>query len=335
MAISNLRRISTVVAGGTAIVAPAAFMATPAFSVSTSCGGVAGAVEVHDGVCEYVYDTPGEYTFEAPAGVAKIAAVIVGGGGAGYNFTEEPNVYFWQYVYGGGGGEVVMTVVDSPTGSYELLVGAGGGADGFDPGSGGDSIFDGVNATGGGVSDGNDGAPSGNENEGADCWDTLSFSEAYTSELLGGGGGGAGGAADCWVGGSGLAFTDFMVYDAQLFPEDAGEFGKGGSIINETTAEVLTPASFMPANGVSEPLAGEGGSVKVNRLSTADGGYANSADGEDGMVLLRWAGESDESDSETLPETGADIEPWTLAAALGSMAAGAAAVLRSRRRVNN
>lgn len=340
MTISNLRRVGTAVAGSTAIVAPAAFFATPAFSVSTSCGGVAGAVEVHDGVCEYVYDTPGEYTFEAPAGVAKIAAVVVGGGGGGYFFVDDKsgsggNLY--QEAYGGGGGDVTMTEIEAPSGSYEVLVGAGGaggGADGDEPGRGVNSEFNDTEATGGGVSDGETGALSGNGNAGEGYENkTAIFDEDYVSELYGGGGGGARGDAESWTGGPGKAFD--RGDDAELFPENTGEFGKGGSVINETTAPELTPNSFNPANGVSSPLAGEGGSVKVNQLALLDGGYATSLDGEDGMVLLRWAGESDETDDESLPETGAETKPWTIAAAFASMAAGAAVLLRSRRRVNN
>lgn len=128
-------------------------MASPALALET-CESV-GAVEVSDGVCEYVVTTTG--VWESPSGVTTLEAILIAGGGAS------------QYGYGGGAGEVLYRDGVTP-GEIELVIGAGGvDADGGDQSVLVDGDGTTTSATGGasghsyqaGASNGHAGIPSG------------------------------------------------------------------------------------------------------------------------------------------------------------------------------
>ena len=349
------QRTIAFVAGGSAIAAPIAFIGGPALGIQSECSGVAGATEVAEGVCEMRYDSAGDYEFTAPEGVSKVAALIVGGGGGAFYKVSNPDESsefpeLRQIAYAGGGGDVIMMEY-TDFGTRQITVGAGGsagtaededadissagvtGASG--PTVGGNSSVGEDEADGGGVGDLTNSAASGSGNSGEWQFDRTTFDADYASALEGSGGGGAGDWTYTWDGGPGWSFHDFKDYDVELFPEEDGDYGQGGSVVDETTAEpILSETSLNIAADGHDPLSGEGGSIKVNRLIEADGGYLRAADGEDGMVVLRWLGEGTTEDDDALPETGAAYGPWTLVAALASVVGGLGILSRARRRTN-
>lgn len=354
MSIQSYRRAVAFVTGGSAIAAPIAFLASPAIAVDQSCSGVSGAVEVLPGVCELRFDTAGEYSFNPPEGVAKVAAVLVGAGGGGLadfddanaNAPFVPTVYI--YVYGGGGGEVIY-IDDIGSGESAIEVGAGAPAVSGDPetfGSGGATSLGNTTARGGQTSDWDYPALSGNENgleyELVSNWDWLGV-YPYRSSVRGTGGGGAKAAPSeesFGESGAGFKISELDSVDLNLFPADDAEpvYGVGGPLVDETeyvSGPAMVNSSFSPAgvNGVLTP--GSGGPASYDMRAEADGGFATGSNGADGMVLLRWLGEDTTEDSqETLPETGANYGPWTLAAAVASMVGGLGILGRTRRRTN-
>lgn len=322
MANQNLRRGGTFVAGGAAMVAPAAFLATPASGVPlSSCGGYSGAVEVIDGVCEYIFDEGGTYDFTAPQNASKVSAILIGGGGGGYANSGE--------AYGGGGGEVIY--VDDISSETEIVVGYGGA-----PGNGGPLAAPGTETTvgtnsarGGGEPEDSSGGQSGSYKSGV-----LGYN--FATGLIGGAGGGASGEGVGVEGGSGLEASEVIGVDNDLFPVSVNEikFGPGGSLVdvdgNLFDEPELEPASFKPTELAPAVVAGAGGNVVIDTDPTS----VTANGGEDGAVVMRWAAPAEE-DGETLPETGSSVGPWTIVGALAAMAAGMVAVLRRRRVTEN
>ncbi len=275
---------SLLVAG---MVIPTAAVGGSAFAAPT-CGD---ATLIAPGICEIVMYSSG--TFTPPAGVTKLAAVLVRGGGGGDQIATG---------YAGGGGEV--TYVDSValTGPLVVTVGAGGTLGAFSPAAtdGGDTTLNSHTANGGQAGYFQNGGASGNGNAG---WNSFSNSP----------GGGAKSAATETTPGSGYVFSDIPSVDAALFPVAADlpwEFGRGGG------SDTGTPnAGSGSGGGYSESLEltfdGASGSVTL-RFAPAE--------------------EPTAPDGDELAATGAN-ETALLAAALGLgfIVAGAAIVARPRR----
>ena len=245
------RNIALVSGAGLAIV-PMAFAATPIMAAG-DCGE---GTEVAAGICEKAFTTAGDYTFTVPASVAKMSAVLVGGGQGG---LIEPGVL----AYGGGGGGVAFVDSVDISAPIALTVGVGGE---FDFAFGGDTTV-GTNTVGGGGSifvEGEDPA--------------VAVQSGLPQESLGwvdlalglGSGGGAGGIPTDCVAGPGLTASE-VAAGSTLFPAVLGEpvFGQGGSCSGVT----LT----------SEAGAGKGGDVSGELPNF------QAEAGTDGAVILRWA----------------------------------------------
>lgn len=69
-----------------------------------------------------IFNTPGPNTYTAPTGTTKIKVECWGAGGGGSNIQNSG-----RRGGGGGGGAYASSVISSPTGTYNLSVGAGGG----------------------------------------------------------------------------------------------------------------------------------------------------------------------------------------------------------------
>lgn len=301
MTTSRAARIFAVSAGAGVIAAPLAF-ATPAAFATLDCGT---GTEVSAGICEKAFTTPGDSTFTAPAGVTKLSAIIVGAGGG--------SVYNADGAYAGGGGEVVYVDSVSTTAAVDITVGAGGESDGNVIGfaaAGGTSSLGSDEAAGGfGASAVTEDA--GRSGSGFDS--TQGFAGWPSGGFTGAGGGASANAQDCYFGANlttcvgGAGFTaSTLATEATLFPALLGEpeFGMGGNGLQL----VLTTAG--------DYAAGHGGD--------ANGG----ASGNDGAVILRWAGSA-------LPDTGMNVQPWMIGAGVATVAAGAlfaSGALRTRRR---
>lgn len=281
----KLAATGALVAGSGLVATTFALVPTAAFAAA-DCGI---GTEVSDGLCEVVYDVAGSYTFDVPAGVSKIAAILVGAGG-GSLYDSFSNAY------GGGGGDVIFVDSLPTSGSYAITVGAGGLAVSggqVDPnaaGDGEDTTLDSSVASGGlgawidlnsaGYWGGGD---SGNGNAGS----------ASTSTGAGGGAGES--APDCNTGanptscpgGAGVTAST-VAAGSELFPSLLGEseYGIGGTGLAE-----VAPGS------VTDYPAGHGGDA----LSSTSGD-----DGNDGTVVIRWKA--------ALPDTGMSTQNMTLVA---------------------
>jgi hypothetical protein len=202
------------------------------------------------GICELQFVEAGDFTFSAPTGVTKLAALVVGGGGA--------TVYQDQGIYAGGGGAVVYVANVDISAPVDITVGIG--AQSASDIQGGSSSVNADSAAGGftGVPDPNNagvGGASGNGNEGS-IYD-------IGGGIMRGSGGGAGGAAGGYDGGLGVLASE-AANDAAMWPADPSEpyYGAGGAI-----------QSMVPGYGE----AGWG----------ADGTGQRDY-GMDGLVILRW-----------------------------------------------
>jgi hypothetical protein len=249
MNFNRVRRNIALVSGAGLAVVPMAFAVTPSLAAA-DCGE---GTEVAAGICEKAFTTAGDYTFAVPASVAKMSAVLVGGGQGG---LIEPGVL----AYGGGGGGVAFVDSVDISAPITLTVGVGGE---FDFAFGGDTTV-GTNTAGGGGSifvDGEDPAlavQSGSPQE----------SPGWVGLGLGSGGGAGGTPTDC-VAGPGLTASE-VAAGSSLFPAVLGEpvFGEGGSCSG--------------VNVTSEAGAGKGGDV-YGDISSIE-----AAAGADGAVILRW-----------------------------------------------
>ena len=251
MTFTRLTRNVALASGAGLAVVPLAFAATPSFA-ATDCGE---GTEVSAGICEKAYTTAGDYTFTVPSSVAKMSAVLVGGGQGG-GVQLFPGGEFLAYAGGGGGVLFVDSV--SPSAPVAISVGAGGAAD-F---SGGGDTTVGPHVAGGGFV-GDSGALSGSPQENAGFLVAPGPPAALWS------GGGAGGTPTSCAAGPGVTASS-VAAGSSLFPALLGEpvFGQGGSCSGIT----LT----------SEPGAGKGGDV-YDELPDYE-----AAAGTDGAVILRW-----------------------------------------------
>ena len=252
MTIRPLTRNIALASGAGLAVVPLAFAATPSFAAA-DCGE---GTEVAAGICEKAYTTAGDFTFTAPSSVAKMSAVLVGGGQGGIANPPSP------YAYGGGGGGVVFVDSVDISGPIAVTVGAAGV---FGVSLSGNTTV-GANTAGGGgifVDEPLDLTISGSPQN----------SPGWAPPLSSGSGGGAGGSPTDCAAGPGLTASE-VAAGSSLFPAVLGEpvYGAGGSCSGITFA--------------SEAGAGKGGDV------FGDVSNIQAEAGTDGAVILRWASAS-------------------------------------------
>jgi hypothetical protein len=206
--------------------------------------------------------------------------VVAGGGGGGGDWSGG----------GGGGGYLSATPASFTSGSYSIVVGAGGtaGTAGIKGGSGTNSTAFGLTAIGGGGggsdNDGDDigrsgGSGGGGAIDGAGGAGTAGQGNNGASgnrgnSLQGGGGGGASQTGQAQAGGNGTAWLNGTYYA-----------GGGGGSRNGSTAAGGLGGGGTGGNG------GTGGTVGTN--GTGGGGGAQNGGGKiggDGVVIIRYAG---------------------------------------------
>jgi LPXTG-motif cell wall-anchored protein len=290
MKLNRVTRGVALVSGAGLAAVPMAFAATPSLAAA-DCGE---GTEVSAGICEKAYTTAGDYTFAVPASVAKMSAVLVGGGQGG-GILEEGFGPIAAYA-GSGGGVLFVDSVDISA-PITLTVGAGGSNDYVD---GEDTVL-GTAVAGGGYVDDDLGPVSGSPQEFAAFMVEMGPPLAVVS------GGGAGGTPTTCAAGPGVTASS-VAAGSSLFPAVLGEpeLGQGGSCSGVT----LT----------SEAGAGKGGDV-YDELPDYEASV-----GTDGSVILRW--------SPALPDTGMNAQPWMIGAGVATVAAGAvlaSGALRLRR----
>ncbi|MGV1033617.1 MAG: glycine-rich domain-containing protein [Microbacteriaceae bacterium] len=292
-------------------------------AASDVCAGeVSGAIEIATGVCQMAYTTHGSYTFTAPAGVAKLSAVVIGGGGgAGISYGQEG--------YGGGGGAV--TYVDSVDTSAAVSVTVGAGGATFSDGE--SSSLNSVTAPGGFTVTGVNGGSSGASGDYVDGVSGFAGVSGYNG-ASGSGVGGFGGSTDSGDstpqtvdGGLGLSLAD-VAPGSTLFglSSDTDLYGAGGSLFRPQV-EYPTSAPLVFSTLTTSLVPGSGGAVNNGTDGGADDELA--LPGADGAVFLRWA--------PVLAHTGAQVGGY-LTAGSAALGLGAVAVVvgivsrRSRKR---
>lgn len=78
------------------------------------------------------YTSSGSYTYTVPAGTTKLGVFIIGGG-AGGGIAVSNNSISSSYInLTGGSGETKAVIIDSPSASYNVVVGSGGAGASFD-----------------------------------------------------------------------------------------------------------------------------------------------------------------------------------------------------------
>ena len=246
MTFTLFSRNMALASGAGLAVVPLAFAATPSFA-ATDCGE---GTEVLAGICEKAYETAGDYTFTVPSSVAKMSAVLVGGGMNGGVQDIGSGSFL---AYGGGGGGVVF--VDSVDVSAPLDITVGSLGVDFEIGAGDTSV--GTHTAGGAGF--NSGAPQG----------FLGYINEDAVPIVIGSGGGAGGSPTSCTGGAGVT-ASAIAAGSSLFPEVPGEpeLGAGGG---------CTGINLLGTVG-----AGSGGEVYT------DSGIPAASEGYDGAVYLRW-----------------------------------------------
>ena len=135
----------TLMAAGSLLGASAAQAATVA-----DCGTHPGATVslINGTICEVLFDTVGEHSFDAPAGVTAFEAVLIGGGMGSSKETVEsdPSVLVNRYGYGG---SLEHFEYQDVTGALDVTVGAGGVAEWSYTESGGPTLYYVVGTDGG------------------------------------------------------------------------------------------------------------------------------------------------------------------------------------------
>jgi hypothetical protein len=249
--INRVTRNIALVSGAGLAAVPMAFAATPSFAAA-DCGE---GTEVAAGICEKAFTTAGDYTFAVPASVAKMSAVLVGGGQSGAVQGFGAGEFF---LYAGSGGGVLFVDSVDLSAPIALTVGAAGPAD-FSPA--GDTIVGSNVAGGAGVYD--SGPQSGLPQE------FPAFPAVLGPLLYVFSGAGAGGTPSSCAGGPGVTASS-VAAGSSLFPAVAGEpeLGQGGNCSGVTLTSEAGP--------------GRGGDV-YDELPN----YEGSA-GSDGAVIFRW-----------------------------------------------
>jgi hypothetical protein len=244
------------VTGVSLMLAPVALVGTSAFAAGSCQTTTPTATLVAPGICEVAFTEAGDFSFTAPSGIAKLQAVVVGGGSGAWNAANN--------LYGGGGGAVEFFDDVDVSAPIEIVVGAGGE---YNSGVGEDSEINGDVVNGGDYS-----GISGNGN----VWAT---DPVYVNFVAGGGAGGD--APSEALGGPGLKASEIAA-GSDLFPASASEpeFGAGGdSITAYNTTIASTPD--VPGHG--------GNAMGADTLSSPPNVYMSADDGRDGAVFLRWS----------------------------------------------
>ncbi|MEO0049345.1 MAG: hypothetical protein RL556_677 [Actinomycetota bacterium] len=295
---SSFIRSASLLSGASLVLAPLALLAQPALATATCPVTVPASTLVAPGICEVTFTEGGDYTFDVPAGIEKVSAVLVGAG-SGSTFNN-------YNAYGGGGGDVVY-VDDVPlSATLNIHVGFGGAAgDGQDSQMGEQTLLDQLSANGGyGAGFGGPGW-SGNENVG------------YDNGQYGSGGGADGVATGLAIPGVGVRASGIAQSDA--FPPVSGElvYGAGGAGYNVTDGDP----------GATPQIPGNGGNSRSD--SSGD-------DGVDGAVILHLPlvnGAASESTAKSLASTGSN--GFGAGFGIASVVAGLALIATSRRRRTN
>ncbi len=247
--------ISTCVAGVSTVGVLFGVALIPAGSAFAAGGCAAGATLVAPGICEITFaETPGS-AWTPPAGITKLQALLVGGGGAVGAYNE----------YGGGGGDVILVELNT-NGSVAVEVGVGG-LNAGNIASTDSSVEQGAIsqvAVGGENSHYVSGGASGNGFEGAQD----------------GSGAGAGGSAIGNGAGEGLIVNE-IDSSFDLFADDDRCFGGGGVDVN----------SFRDGGNVvvemqSESCGGEnGGGLSMPASVVDSGGWWSFVGADDDLVM--------------------------------------------------
>jgi hypothetical protein len=286
----RLTRNVALVSGAGLAAVPMAFVATPSLAAA-DCGE---GTEVAAGICEKAFTTAGDYTFAVPASVAKMSAVLVGGGQSGAVQGFGPGE-FWLYA-GSGGGVLFVDSVDLSA-PIALTVGAAGPLNWSS--SAGDTIVGSNVAGGAGVYES---VPQSGLPQAFPAFGAVDGPLLYVIS-----GAGAGGTPSSCAGGPGVTASS-VAAGSSLFPAVAGEpeLGQGGNCSGVTLTSEAGP--------------GRGGDV-YDELPN----YEGSA-GSDGAVIFRW--------TPGLPDTGMNVQPWVIGAGVADVAGGAlfsSGVLLTRR----
>lgn len=278
-----------------------------AFADSACPTTTPASTEVAPGICQVVMTESGDFT--APAGISKLAAVLVGGGGGGYHYASG---------YAGGGGEV--TYVDSvqTATAIDVTIGTGGSGgsneDSTSSTDGGNTVVDSAHVA--------DGGKKGGLQSGGTSGSGFPGIEGVTEDSPGGGARSAATplADGPAAAGAGFKLSEIPEVDSTLFPsvaDPAVEYGEGGDEATES------PEAGSGVGGGYRSSEGE------EPTYVPGAGFA----GASGSVIFRFAAvESDDSGSDTLAETGAnDAALQAGALSLGLMVAGAAVAAGARR----
>ncbi len=264
--------------------------ATPA---SAGFAATGGTITTSGGNTIHTFTSSGNFVVTSGSGSVDALIIAGGGGGGGVN-------------YGGGGGaggmqEVTGISVDSGTGTYAVVVGAGGTANAFpvDSTNGGNSSFGGTTSVGGGASittgggaDGGSGGgkwrASGGEHTGAGTSGQGHDGGASPGTNAGSGGGGAGTAGGNATGGgvvggvggdgssssySGSAVT-YAGGGGGGGSNDGGAAGSGGGGTGGFPGTVATAGTANTGGG------GGGGGNVADTNKGANGGS--------GIVIIRY-----------------------------------------------
>ncbi|UYN83628.1 MAG: LPXTG cell wall anchor domain-containing protein [Microcella sp.] len=289
--------------------------AVPAFAASVAgCGDapVGGDLTRIGDVCELDFSVSGSYSWTVPSGLSGLYAVVAGAGGG-----AEADSVSWGYA--GSGGEVEYVDLSSqPAGSTaQIVVGAGGATSDGGAADGEDSSIDlgGVTTAAGGVS--------------GSTYVQYCIADGNFSTYVGNGNGAGGPAGtagdDCattTAPGVAPATDTDSSGDAALaiFSTFTETLGAGGRVL-------VAPLALDP----QPALDGTGRGADVQYVDPSSVPESNTAGG-DGRVMLRYAAiDGADVDSELADTGGADA---TGAVALSGLlaAAGAAALVLSRRR---
>ena len=288
---------SGAVAAGVLTLSGAGVLAFPlAANAAPECATtVPAATLIAPGVCEIRISASGVYTF--PAGIAKLSAVLVAGGGGGFTLDEVLG-------YAGEGGKVEYidaVPLGTPLNITVGTAGAGGWSNNVDastPTNGGDTIVD-------------DGVP---VIAAGGLWGTDPY----------GANGAAGPSAVDFVGGPGYLLENVPGADVndELFPDglDTVEYGRGGNGYDATNVDTPAPEAAAPTD------TGAGGHGAL-------AGSLHGADGVAGIVILRFAPQEPivpPASGPALAATGIDALPG-IVGAVGRLAVGGI-LLAARRR---
>ncbi len=295
-------RASAIGAGAGLLVAPFALTA-PAANAAVDCGTTTPTATVINGtICEVRFDTAGSYSFTAPSGVSKLAAVVIGAGGGALGNSYE--------AYGAASGVAVYVDSVDTSANIDVIVGAHG-IGGETPTDGEASSVNLDAALGGGAGFSGYGGGSNADFTGAAYWDSSVDGWSY------GAGAGAGADGSVCVAGAGVTLDDIAT-DSTLFPgDDTQAYATGGSC---SDTSVVTTAQ----------IAGNGGSI---------GNDIVPADGVDGLVVLRWAATvTPDPAPSPLPSTGQPFPSGLAFVGASAVLAGgmafAAGLIARRRRTN-